>query len=90
MSPAEAAALEARLLAAHAADDWAALVALYAEAAGATAVPDAAGFYLTQAYIYALETGDRRAPALRARLAAMGRETPAPRLSPESLAANPR
>ena len=66
--------LDARLLAAHAAGDRRALVALYTEAAGATADPAAAAFYLTHAYVWALDTGDDAAPALRARLVAEGRE----------------
>ena len=64
--------LDARLLAAHAAGDGRALAALYAEAAE-TAAEAAAGFFLTQAWIFALEAGDPLAGALRARLAAMGR-----------------
>lgn len=66
--------LDARLLASHAARDRTALVALYAEAADDAPDRDAAGFFLTQAYIYALEMGHPAAPALRARLAAEGRE----------------
>lgn len=66
--------LDARLLTAHAVRDRSALVALYTEAADAAPDPDAAGFFLTQAYIYALDVGDPAAPALRARLAAEGRE----------------
>jgi hypothetical protein len=66
--------LEARLLAAHAAGDKIALVALYTEAADAAESGDAAGFFVTHAYIYALELGHADAPALRGRLVAMGRE----------------
>ena len=66
--------LEARLLAAHAREDRSALVDLYAEAADNAPSEDAAGFYLTHAYVFALEMGHARAPALRARLVAMGRE----------------
>lgn len=68
--------LEARLLAAHADDDRAALVTLYAEAADQAEDEDAAAFYLTHAYVYALELGAPRAGALRDRLIALGRETP--------------
>ncbi|QJF51418.1 hypothetical protein [Roseobacter ponti] len=75
--------LDARLLAAHEAGDQTALVTLYTEAADQAADDDAAGFYLTQAYIYGLELGHGAAGALRARLVSMGRETPAPQ-SPES------
>lgn len=69
--------LNARLLSAHAAQDKAALVALYSEAAGQANGPDASAFYLTQAYIYALDCGHPDAVALRARLVAMGRESAA-------------
>jgi hypothetical protein len=66
--------LNAALLSAHAANDLPRLVALYALAAEA-AEPDASGFFLTQAYVLALDCGDARAAALRARLVAMGRES---------------
>ena len=68
--------LNDRLLAAHRSDDKAALVTLYSEAAAAAPAPDAAGFYLTHAYVFALELGHPDAPALRAKLIAQGRETP--------------
>ena len=68
------AALEAQLLAAHAAGDTAALVMLYQRAADTADDPDAAGFFLTHAYVFALELGHAQAPALHARLKAMGRE----------------
>jgi len=74
---AEARGLDARLLAAHAAGDGDALVALYGaagereEAGGAL---DAACFYYTHAYVYALEAGHAAAAALHARLVAHGRE----------------
>ncbi|MEX3015637.1 hypothetical protein [Gymnodinialimonas hymeniacidonis] len=66
--------LDAALLAAHEAGDRARLVTLYAEAADANAQAEA--FYLTHAYVFALEAGDARAPALRARLVALGADTP--------------
>lgn len=66
--------LDARLLAAHAEQDRAALVALYQEAADQASDPGAAGFYLTHAYVWALELGDPAAGQLRARLVAQGRE----------------
>ncbi|TDK50778.1 hypothetical protein [Antarcticimicrobium luteum] len=66
--------LDTRLLDAHAAGDHAALVALYTEAAD-RAGDDARYFYLTHAYVYALEAGHALAPALRARLVAAGRES---------------
>lgn len=66
--------LDARLLAAHTAHDGAALIALYREASQAAVSEDARGFYLTHAYVFALEQGDPCAPDLRAQLVAMGRE----------------
>lgn len=66
--------LGARLLEAHGRGDRPALVALYAEAAEAANDEDAAGFYLTHAYVYALELGHADAPALHARLVRMGRD----------------
>ncbi|MFD2856379.1 hypothetical protein [Seohaeicola zhoushanensis] len=66
--------LNDRLLAAHEAGDRAALVALYTEAAEASADPDAAGFFLTHAYVWALELGHPAVATLRARLRAQGRE----------------
>jgi len=68
--------LDARLLAAHAADDRPALIALYCEASEASETETARRFYLTHAYVYALEAGTSEAPALRAALVAMGAETP--------------
>jgi len=68
--------LDARLLAAHAAGDRPALIALYLEASEASEPGIACRFYLTHAYIYALEAGSDEAPALRAALVAMGAETP--------------
>ena len=66
--------LQTRLLAAHAAYDTAALVDLYTEAAATATTQNATGFYLTQAYIYALDVGHDDAATLRVRLVAMGRE----------------
>lgn len=65
--------LHARLLAAHAADDRRALVTLYEQAADAAADIDAACFYLTHAYIFALELGHPNTKTLHARLAHHGR-----------------
>lgn len=67
--------LDARLLAAHAADDRAALIALYKEASEAADTPVARNFYLTHAYVFALEAGAPEAADLRARLVAYGAET---------------
>ncbi len=66
--------LDARLLAAHTAGDQCALVTLYTEAAENTPIPDAAAFYLTHAYVHALELAHPAMPELRARLIAQGRE----------------
>ena len=70
-------ALDARMLAAHARADLGALVALYTQAAdmsGATRDIDAECFYLTQAYVFALDCGAPTARALHARLKTHGRE----------------
>ncbi len=66
--------LEARLLNAHARGDRAALIGLYTEAADAATSQDATCFYLTHAYVHALETGSEAARSLHARLKAAGRE----------------
>lgn len=66
--------LDNALLAAHAAGDRAGLARLYVTAAEG-AEHDAASFFLTQAYVFALDAGDPAAPALRARLVALGRES---------------
>ena len=66
--------LDRQLLEAHDANDTAALVSLYTQAADHTDDIDAACFYLTHAYIFALERGDKDANTLRERLAAHGRE----------------
>jgi hypothetical protein len=65
--------LQDRLLAAHAHDDRAALVGLYTEAADTAGDIDAACFFLTHAYIFALEKGDPATAALFQRLKAEGR-----------------
>jgi hypothetical protein len=67
--------LDAHLLAAHAAGDHPALVALYTTAADLANSADAAGFYLTHAYVFALETNHPAMSDLRARLIADGRES---------------
>lgn len=68
------AALDARLLDAHARQDKTALVTLYTEAADSANDLDTACFFLTHAYIFALDVGDNRAATLHARLVAEGRE----------------
>jgi hypothetical protein len=71
------AALDAALIAAHSAGDQAALVRLYAQAGDAAEAAgeiDAACFYLTHAYVFALASAAAEADALHARLLARGRE----------------
>ena len=70
--------LNTRLLAAHAKDDRAALVALYTEAADHAHDTNSACFYLTHAMVFALELGLPAAEDLRRRLAEHGREVAAP------------
>ncbi|MFT5066353.1 MAG: hypothetical protein ACJAXK_001212 [Yoonia sp.] len=65
--------LDAQLLDAHSRHDQPALIKLYAQAADTAPDTDAACFYLTHAYIFALELGHPDTPALHARLAAHGR-----------------
>lgn len=67
--------LDQALLEAHARDDRASLITLYKQAAEDATSERASGFFLTQAFIYALERGDGRAKELRQRLAEMGRES---------------
>ncbi|MCB1387204.1 MAG: hypothetical protein KDJ80_14805 [Nitratireductor sp.] len=69
--------LDAALVAAHEADDKAALVRLYRQAGEASEAGgniDAACFFYTQAYVFALESGDPARAALLAKLAAHGRD----------------
>lgn len=76
-SPADRAGLDAALLAAHEAGDARALVRLYTragDAAEAAGDVNAASFFLTQAYVFALDAGAPDAGALHARLRAHGRE----------------
>jgi hypothetical protein len=67
--------LEAQLLAAHGVGNKTALVALYCMAADGAPTQDEAAFFLTNAYIYALETAHKDTSALRDQLVAMGRES---------------
>jgi hypothetical protein len=66
--------LDGKLRAAHEAQDAETLVTLYCEAATQAGCDDARGFFLTHAYIYALELGDARAAPLKAQLIALRRE----------------
>ena len=71
------AALDAALLEAHAEGDAGRLALLYAQAADAEEAGgdiEAACFYLTHAYVFALEKGSAAAGALNRRLAKHGRD----------------
>lgn len=70
--------LQARLLQAHGNEEEVALIGLYEEAAiyaEARGDQNAACFYLTHAFVFALQAGDMRADALQYRLYLQGRET---------------
>ncbi|MGC1504755.1 MAG: hypothetical protein WA782_11520 [Sulfitobacter sp.] len=69
--------IDAALLAAHAAGDGQAMMRLYALAAETAQTPDAAAFFLTHAYVFALETGHADAQRLHQQLVNAGREHPA-------------
>jgi len=74
-------ALDKALLAAHAAGDTDALVHLYtcaADLAESHSETDASCFFLTQAFVFALEVGHPQARVLNARLAEQGRSQPLP------------
>lgn len=76
-SAGDRAALDAALIAAHEAADYRRLVTLYAEAAGQAEAADdidACCFFLTHAYVFALQTGAPEAAELHRRLLARGRE----------------
>ncbi|WP_324754546.1 hypothetical protein [Roseovarius sp. Pro17] len=66
--------LHHRMLTAHAGPDHAALIALYTEAADSANDLDASCFFLTHAYVFALEAGAPQARHLHHRLAMQGRE----------------
>ncbi len=65
--------LNTRLLEAHAKGDQRALVRLYAQAADQAPDTDTACFFLTHAYVFALEMGHEDTDRLFARLKAHGR-----------------
>ncbi len=65
--------LDQALLTAHVNDDKAALVRLYTLAADGAGDIDAACFYLTHAYVFALEIGAPATAALHQRLLDHGR-----------------
>lgn len=66
--------LHAAIMKAHDQGDHNQLVTLYARAATGTNDIDAKCFYLTYAYIFALELGHAQTDALRVELAKHGRE----------------
>lgn len=66
--------LHHRMLDAHARQAPAALIALYTEAADSANDLDASCFFLTHAYVFALEAGAPQAAQLRRRLMRHGRE----------------
>ncbi len=71
--------LNAQLLQAHEADDHNALVSLYAQVADqceAAQDVEATCFYLTQAFVFALDSDHPEARELNRRLVAYGREVP--------------
>ena len=70
-------ALEAALLEAHGREDHGALVALYGKAGELKEQAgdiDAACFYYTHAYVFALETGDSASQNLLGKLVSHGRD----------------
>lgn len=70
-------ALDGAILAAHDTNDKAKLATLYAQAADkseALGDKDAACFFLTQAYVFALDAGLQDAATLNKRLAKYGRD----------------
>ena len=66
--------LDTKLLAAHAAADTATLVRLYQQAADLAQDDDASSFYLTHAYVFALEIDHPDRSHLYDRLKRLGRE----------------
>ena len=68
--------LEDRLSRAHQRDDKTGLVGLYCEAANAAPNDAVQSFFLTHAYVFALEIADARTDTLRRQLIALGSEPP--------------
>ncbi|MGR3615865.1 MAG: hypothetical protein ACU0BB_07465 [Paracoccaceae bacterium] len=68
--------LNTRLLHAHETRDHWSLVSLYSEAARCAKDDDSKYFYLTHAYVFALEQNHPDRGSIYAQLAAGGRETP--------------
>ena len=65
--------LETALLKAHADEDYPALISLYTQAAEGADDEDAEFFYLTHAFVFALEHGAPEAKTLNIKLADQGR-----------------
>ena len=77
MTPEDRLHLDRQILDAHAREDGAALARLYARAADMAETDgniDGCCFFLTQAYVFALQAGVAEADELHARLLAYGRE----------------
>ena len=77
MENAKGSSLDQQLLSAHEQNDYPALVTLYAKAADQQEQSgniDAACFYLTHAYVFALQEGMAEARVLHQRLVSFGRE----------------
>lgn len=77
MQPDDVARLDAALLKAHAEMDYEQLVSGYTSAADAAedcGDTARASFFLTQAWVFAMDAGDLRAADLKARLVAFGSE----------------
>ncbi len=66
--------LDTRMISAHEARDRMALIKLYSEAADSVNDVDASCFFLTHAYVFALEAGTPDAALLHQRLKRHGRE----------------
>lgn len=66
--------LDQALLEAHERSDKPALVSLYSRAADEAQTDDAKYFYMTHAYIFALDIGHPDAQNLRKKLSSAGRE----------------
>lgn len=63
---------EAAVRSAEISGDWSTVITQYVDAAQG----EAEAFYLTHAYIHALEAKDPRAPVLKARLVDLGSDVP--------------
>ena len=66
--------LDAALVAAHKIGDKSQIAALYADAAARETTPGSKAFFLTQAYVFALEASSPLASELRDQLIELGAE----------------